>query len=240
MERLLVEEIGICLGRSSFCFRRVPPRLHPALPDTGLHFAFPIGKATLRQFLALVPGLHAHIFLLHFMDFIVGGQKDFLGRTGERVMPQMAVRLLLHFFKAETGFPAACRFIKNPFCFQNLLFRDRLFCRVQLIRRPVGAPDIFLQAGVRKFFLGKLQAGGRALPCGRTFPDGIRFGLRRFLRFMPPMCGCDMSRRGRRFLRRGEVRLGLPAADICHLARGKVFLHRAVMGHLLGDLIGCF
>ena len=117
MERLLVEEIGICPDRSPFRFRRVPPGLHPALPDTGLHFAFPIGKAALRQFLALVPGLHAHIFLLHFMDFIVGGQKDFLGRTGERVMPQMAVRLLLHFLKAETGFPAACRFIKDTFGF---------------------------------------------------------------------------------------------------------------------------
>ena len=191
-----------------------------------------------------MPGLHAHIFLFYFMDFIVGGQKDFLGRAGERVVPQMAVRFLLHFLKAETGFPAACCFIKNPFRFQNLLFRDRLFCRVQLIRRPVGAPDVFLQAGVRKFFLGKLQAGGRALPCGRTFPDGICLRLFRFLRFMPPMRGCDMShrglRRGRRFLRRGEVRLGLPAADICHLARGKVFLHRAVMGHLLGDLIGRF
>lgn len=93
--------------------RYVPPGLHPALPDTGLHFTFPIGKATLRQFLALVPGLHAHIFLLHFMDFIVGGQKDFLGRTGERVMPQMVVRLLLHFLKAETGFPSAYRFIKD-------------------------------------------------------------------------------------------------------------------------------
>ena len=180
-----------------------------------------------------MPGLHAHIFLFYFMDFIVGGQKDFLGRTGERVMPQVAVRFLLHFLKAETGFPAACCFIKNPFRFQNLLFRDRLFCRVQLIRRPVGAPDVFLQAGVRKFFLGKLQTGRRALPCGRTFPDGICLRLFRFLRFMPPM-------RGRRFLRRGEVRLGLPAADICHLARGKVFLHRAVMGHLLGDLIGRF
>ena len=117
MERLLVEEIGICPDRSPFCFRCVPPGLHPALPDTGLHFAFPIGKTALRQFLALVPGLHAHIFLLHFMDFIVGGQKDFLGRTGERVMPQMAVWLLLHVLKAETGFPAACRLVKDALRF---------------------------------------------------------------------------------------------------------------------------
>ena len=48
------------------------------------------------------------------------------------------------------------------------------------------------------------------------------------------------SRASRFFRRSGQLRFRLPAADMFHLTRGKVFRYRTVTGHFLRDLIGCF
>ena len=73
MERLLVEEIGVCLNRGVFRLYRVPPGLHAVLTDSGTNAARRTSHTMLRQFLTLVSGLHAHIFMFHLADLPVGG-----------------------------------------------------------------------------------------------------------------------------------------------------------------------
>ena len=109
-----------------------------------------IGRAALRQFLTLMARLHTHIFLLHLVDLVVCSKADLLNRTGKRVLPQLAVWPLLHFLKGKTGFATAGRFIKDTLGFQDLPCGDGLFRRVQLIRRLIGVPDIFLKCRISR------------------------------------------------------------------------------------------
>ena len=244
MERLLVKELRIGLDCRLFRLCRVPPGLHAVVTDGGPGLAPGIGHAALRQFLTLMACLHTHIFLLHLVDLIVGGKADLLDRTGKGVLPQLSVGTLLHFLKSQAGFTPAGRFIKDTLCFQDLLCGDGLLCGIQLIRRLVGAPDIFLQCRISTFFLGELQTGGRAFPCRRSLPDGFRLRLCLLLCGPSGACLGDMPRRslggGSRFLPAGKVRFRVPAADMFCFARGKVFRHSAVTGHFLRDLIRGF
>ena len=73
MERLLVEEIRIGLDGGLFRLNRVPPGLHAMFPGSGADLIAAISYAMLRQFLALMPSLHAHIFMLHLADLAVDG-----------------------------------------------------------------------------------------------------------------------------------------------------------------------
>ena len=73
MERLLVEEICVGLDGSLFRLNRVPPGFHAVLTDSGADLIAAISYALLRQFLAFMPSLHTHIFMLHLVDLAVDG-----------------------------------------------------------------------------------------------------------------------------------------------------------------------
>ena len=113
MERLLVKKLRVCLDGGIFRLDRIPPGLHAVLPDSGADTAHSMSGAALRQFLALMPSLHTHIFMFHLADLPVGGGREFLYRAGKRIVPQMAVRLFLHILKAEAGLAFACRLVKD-------------------------------------------------------------------------------------------------------------------------------
>ena len=144
MERLLIATLRACLNGGLFRLDCIPPGLHAVLPDSGADAACRTSRSMFRQFLALVPGLHTHIFMLHLADLAVGGCFQFLHRTGNRIMPQVSIGLFLHLLKAQPGLAFACRLVKDTLCFQHLLCRDGGLRRVQLIRCPVRAPDCFL------------------------------------------------------------------------------------------------
>ena len=71
MEGLLIEIFDICLFRQTFSLGQLPIGFHTVAADCA-----PDGPARLPlgQFLSLVSALHAHILMLHLMDFAVGEQ----------------------------------------------------------------------------------------------------------------------------------------------------------------------
>ena len=71
MEGFLVEIFDIRFFRQTFSLGQLPLRLHAVAADCA-----PDGPARLPlgQFLPLVSALHAHILMLHLMDFAVGEQ----------------------------------------------------------------------------------------------------------------------------------------------------------------------
>ena len=71
MEGLLVEIFDVGLFRQTFGLGQLPVGLHAVAADSA-----PDGPARLPlgQFLPLVSTLHAHILMLHLMDFSVGEQ----------------------------------------------------------------------------------------------------------------------------------------------------------------------
>ena len=245
MQRLLIKVVGVCLKRSLLCLRRVTPGLCAVMVDGGTDFTFTIGNPTLCQHLALVSGLYTHIFLFYFMHLRMGGVDDLMDRPGKRIVSQASVGALLHFFKVKLRFAFSGCLVKNTLGTENFLCGDGGLCRAQPIRRTLGTVDAFSKCGIGAFFLGELQTGGRALPCGRTIPYRLDVSLFRlscaFLLMMFRRTQGKVSRSASGFFRRsGQFRFRLPAADMFHLARGKVFRYRTVTGHFLRDLIGCF
>ena len=105
--------------------------------------------------------------------------------------------------------------------------------------------DVLSKCGIGAFFLGELQTGGRVLPCSRTIPHRLGVSLFRrscaFLLMVFRRTQGKVSRSASGFFRRNrQLRFRLSAADMFHLARGKVFRYRTVTGHFLRDLIGRF
>ena len=243
MQCLLVKVVGVCLKRSLLCLRRVTPGLCAVMVDSGTDFAFSVGKPAFRQHLALVSGLNTHIFLFHLMHLRMGGVDDLMDRPRKRIVPQASIGAFLHFFKVKLRFAFSGCLVKNTLGTENFLCGDSGFCRVQPVRRTVGTVDVLSKYGIGTFFLGKLQAGGRALPCGRTIPHRLGVSLFRlscaFLLMVFRRTQGKVSRSGF-FRRSGQFRFRLPAADMFHLSRGKVFRYRTVTGHFLSDLIGRF
>ena len=245
MQCLLVKVVGVCLKRSLLCLRRITPGLCAVMVDGGTDFAFSVSKPTLRQHLALVSGLNTHIFLFHLMYLRMGGVDDLMDRSGKRIVPQASIGTFLHFFKVKLRLAFSGCLVKNTLGTENFLCGDSGLCRVQPVRRTVGTVDVLSKCGIGTFFLGKLQAGGRALPCGRTIPHRLCVSLFRlscaFLLMVFRRTQGKVSRSASGFFRRsGQLRFRLPAADMFHLARGKVFRYRTVTGHFLRDLIGRF
>ena len=245
MQCLLVEVLGICLDRSLLCLRCVTPGLCAVMVNGGTDFTFTVGNPTLRQHLALVSGLNTHIFLFHLMHLRMGGVDDLMDRPGKRIVPQASVGAFLHFFKVKLRFAFSGCLVKNTLGTKNFLCGDSGLCRVQPIRRTVGTVDVLSKCGIGTFFLGKLQTGGRALPCGRTIPHRLGVSLFRlscaFLLMVFRRTQGKVSRSTSGFFRRsGQLRFRLPAADMFYLSRGKIFRYRTVTGHFLRDLIGCF
>ena len=213
--------------------------------DSGTDFALSIGKPTFRQHLALVSSLNTHIFLFHLMHLRMGGVDDLMDWSGKRIVPQSSVGAFLHFFKAKLRFAFSGCLVKNTLGTKNFLCGDSGFRRVQPIRRTVGTVNVFPKCGIGTFFLGKLQAGGRTLPSGRTILHCLGVSLFRlsctFLLMVFRRTQGKVSRSASGFFRRsGQFRFRLPVADMFHLARGKVFRYCTVTGHFLRDLIGCF
>ena len=145
--------------------------------DGGTDFALSIGKPAFRQHLAFVSGLYTHIFLFHLMHLRMGGVDDLMDRSGKRIVPQTSVGAFLHFFKVKLRFAFSGCLVKNKLGTENFLCGDSGLCRVQPVRRTVGTVDVLSKYGIGTFFLGKLQAGGRALPCGRTIPHRLGVSL---------------------------------------------------------------
>ena len=245
MQCLLVKVLGVCLDRSLLCLRRVTPRLCAVMVDGGTDFTFSVGNPTLRQHLALVSGLNTHIFLFHLMYLRMGGVDDLMDRPGKRIVPQASVGAFLHFVKVKLRFDFSGCLVKNTLGTENFLCGNGGFRRVQPVRRTVGTVNVLPNCGIGTFFLGELQTGGRALPCGRTIPHCLGVSLFRlscgFLLMVFRRTQGKVSSRASRFFRRsGQLRFRLPAADMFHLSRGKVFRYRTVTGHFLRDLIGRF
>ena len=245
MQSLLVKVVGVCLKRSLFCLRRVTPGLCAVMVDGCTDFAFSVGKPAFRQHLALVSGLNTHIFLLYLMHLRVGGVGDLMDRSGKWIVPQSSIGAFLHFFKVKLRLAFSGCLVKNTLGTENFLCGDSGLCRIQPVRRTVGTVDVLSKCGIGTFFLGKLQAGGRALPCGRTIPHRLGVSLFRlscaFLLMVFRRTQGKVSRSASGFFRRsGQLRFRLPAADMFHLARGKIFRYRTVTGHFLRDLIGRF
>ena len=245
MQCLLVKVVGVCLKRSLLCLRRVTPGLCAVMVDGGTDFAFSVGKPAFRQHLALVSSLNTHIFLFHLMHLRMDGVDDLMDRPGKRIVPQASVGAFLHFFKVKLRFAFSGCLVKNTLGTENFLCGDSGLCRVQPVRRTVGMVDVLSKCGIGAFFLGELQTGGRVLPCSRTIPHRLGVSLFRrscaFLLMVFRRTQGKVSRSASGFFRRsGQFRFRLPAADMFHLARGKVFRYRTVTGHFLRDLIGRF
>mgnify|MGYP007102640205 CR=1 FL=1 len=138
-------------------------------------------------------------------------------------MPQASVGAFLHFFKVKLRFAFSGCLVKNTLGAKDFLCGDGCFCRIQFVRRTVGTVDVLSKCGIGTFFLGKLQTGGRALPCGRTIPYRLGVSLFRFSCGFPLMAfrrtQGKISRSASRFFRRsGQLRFRLPAADMFHLS----------------------
>ena len=245
MQSLLIKVLGVCLDRSLLCLCRVTPGLCAVMVDGGTDFTFSVGKPAFRQHLAFVSGLNTHIFLLYFMHLRMGGVDDLMDRSGKRIVPQASIGAFLHFFKVKLRFAFSGCLVKNTLGTENFLCGDSGLCRVQPVRRTVGTVNVFPKCGIGTFFLGELQTGGRALPCGRTIPHRLGISLFSlscaFLLMVFRRTQGKISRSASGFFRRsGQFRFRLPAADMFHLSRGKVFRYRTVTGHFLRDLIGRF
>ena len=245
MQCLLVKVVGVCLKRSLLCLSRVTPGLCAVMVDGGTDFALSIGKPAFRQHLAFVSGLYTHIFLLYLMHLRVGSVDNLMDRPRKRIVPQASVGAFLHFFKVKLRFAFSGCLVKNTLGTENFLCGDSGFRRVQPIRRTVGTVNVFPKCGIGTFFLGELQTGGRALPCSRTIPHRLGISLFSlscaFLLMVFRRTQGKISRSASGFFRRsGQFRFRLPAADMFHLSRGKVFRYRTVTGHFLRDLIGRF
>ena len=145
--------------------------------DGGTDFTFSVGKPAFRQHLALVSSLNTHIFLFHLMHLRMGGMDDLMDRPGKWIVPQASIGAFLHFFKVKLRFAFSDCLVKNTLGTENFLCGDGCFCRIQFVRRTVGTVDVLSKCGIGTFFLGKLQAGGRALPCGRTIPHRLGVSL---------------------------------------------------------------
>ena len=154
----------------------------------GTDFAFSVGKPAFRQHLAFVSGLYTHIFLLYLMHLRMGSVDNLMDRPRKRIVPQLSVGAFLHFFKVKLRFAFSGGLVKNTLGTENFLCGDSRICRVQPVRRTVGTVDILSKCGIGTFFLGKLQAGGRALPCSRTIPHRLGVSLFRF------SCGFPLMR----------------------------------------------
>ena len=245
MQCLLVKVVGVCLKRSLLCLRRVTPGLCAVMVDGGTDFALSIGKPAFRQHLAFVSGLYTHIFLFHLMHLRMGGMDDLMDRPGKRIVPQASIGAFLHFFKVKLHLAFSDCLVKNTLGTENFLCGDSGLCCVQPVRRTPGTVNVLPKCGIDTFFLGELQAGRRVLPCGRTIPHCLGISLFRFSCGFPLMAfrrtQGKISRSASGFFRRsGQFRFRLPAADMFHLSRGKVFRYRTVTGHFLRDLIGRF
>ena len=110
VQRLLIEEIGVCLYRLSLgC--RVGFQLvaaYAALYRPRRHTA----RFLARKFYP-VPAFHTDIFFLNLVDFPMYGAVQLLRRTGQGVMPQLAVWGLIRLFKGKARLCLAFRFVKN-------------------------------------------------------------------------------------------------------------------------------
>ena len=102
-------------------------------------------QSTLRQLLALMSGLHTHIFLFDLVNFIV----DFLlqppqGHT-KRVMAQLRIWRPIYLLIDRHGFRPTVGIVIDSLPYLFPLFRDILLGSVQSVRCGVGAVDSICQ-----------------------------------------------------------------------------------------------
>ena len=244
LDRFLIQNLRIGFVGCLLRLGCIPPGFGFVMMERLPHPTSGMKHTLFRQFFGLVPGFHTHIFLLHFVDFVVGGKGNFLGRTAQRIVPQLSVGLFLHFLKTDGSLTLAGGFIKYPFLHLYCLGGDLRLGSIQFVRCPVRTFNVLAKGRISTFLVCKLQPGGWTLPGLAPFLDSSRvlFGS-----LSLPVPGMGMGSffdcrfcKEYRFLLGIEMGFFLTAADALHLAGGKVFSYRAVMGHFLRHLFRCF
>ena len=113
VQRLLIEEIGVCLYRLSLGCRRCPVGFQLVAAYAALYRPRRHTARFLARKFYPVPAFHTDIFFLNLVDFPMYGAVQLLRRTGQGVMPQLAVWGLIRLFKGKARFCPAFRFVKN-------------------------------------------------------------------------------------------------------------------------------
>ena len=238
MEGLLVEIFDIRLFRQPFRLGQFPIGFQPVVANSASDGP---ARLTLGQFLALVSALHADILMLYLMDFPVGEQQDFLNGAAGRVGLHGRRRLVPH-FPAHTGLGPAAGLVKDLFPDLHGFLGDSGPCRIQPVGLLVGFSDVLLQLRCGAFFLGELQAGGRAgSPAALRLNRSHLFRRLFFGPALPPPVGPfqHLFSRAARF-RGGKILFSLPVGDIDFLAGGLIFQYHTVTGHALCHLVTGF
>ena len=124
------------------------------------------------------------------MNLVVGGKGNLPDRTVQRIMPQLAVGLFLHFLKTDGGFALAGGFIEYPFLDLYGFCGNLRFGSIQFVRRPVRSLNVLTQGRIGPFLVVKLQPGGWQLPGLTAHTDSLGIFLGR-LSF--PVPGMDMG-----------------------------------------------
>ena len=233
------------LDRSLLCLRRVTPGLCAVMVDGGTDFAFSVGKPAFRQHLALVSSLNTHIFLFHLMHLRMGGVDDLMDRPGKRIVPQASVWAFLHFFKVKLRLAFSGCLVKNTLGTENFFVGIAAFAASSLSAARSERSMYFPSAGsARSSSVNCRREDGRCLaaePSRTAWVSAFSAFSCAFLLMVLRRTQGKVSNRASRFFRRsGQLRFRLPAADMFHLSRGKVFRYRTVTSHFLRDLIGRF
>ena len=212
--------------------------------DGSTDFAFSVGKPAFRQHLALVSGLNTHIFLLYLMYLRVGSVDNLMdGRESGLCRRRPLGRFSTSSKRScVLPFPAASsktRSVRRTF-FMGIAAFAASSRSVAWSERSMYFPSA---GSARSSSVNCRREDGRCLAQNHPAPPGCQ-PFPPFVCFsshgVPPHAG-EVSRSASGFFRRsGQLRFRLPAADMFHLARGKVFRYRTVTGHFLRDLIGCF
>ena len=113
VQRLLIEEIGVCLYRLSLGCRRCPVGFQLVAAYAALYRPRRHTARFLARKFYPVPAFHTDIFFLNLVDFPMYGAVQLLRRTGQGVMPQLAVWGLIRLFKGKARLCLAFRFVKN-------------------------------------------------------------------------------------------------------------------------------
>ena len=242
-DSLLIQVFRIGPDRLLLRSGNIPPGLGFVMAESLTNLAPGIKHTLLRQLLCPVSGFHTHIFLLRFVNFVVDGKGHFPDRTAQRIVPQLAVGLFLHFLKTDGGLALAGDFIESPLFDLYGFGGDLRLGSIQLVRCPVRTRNVLFQRRISAFLVAELQPGGRPLPGLAALTDGFGI-LLGGLSFPVTVMGMGSFfdrcfRKGYRVLLGSKMGFFLTAADAFHFAGSKIFYHSTVMGHFLSNLFRC-
>ena len=168
--RFLVGEFRICLIKGPLGILHVPPGLLTLVFYRLPYTVFSQLQSTLRQLLALMSGLHTHIFLFDLVDFIMNFLLQSLQGHTKRIMAQFGIGRSVHLLIDRHSFRPAGGLVIDPLPYLFPLLWDILLGSIQPVRRGVGAANGIRLRRILQILLGKLEPGGLVL-----FAANIRF-----------------------------------------------------------------